>query len=265
MYQTINSSGVVAEHVYQYDENGNRIKDQRSDGSYVVYEYDQVNQLVAEEYFSAQDVSEKRISYSYSLQGNRLAKEVFADGHTVTTTYAYNAANELISIDGEPVSYKDGNQLHTGSNSLEFNTLGQLLKVFTSDGQELLEQYEYNADGLRTARLDGSGNVLEKYVYNGSKLAYVTDGDNNLLYYFTRNASGSLLSFVDCTGAEKVAYWYVTDAHGNVVGLTNAAGELVVTYAYDAWGNELSSTGTVTTANGAQLLKDANPFCYSGY
>ena len=125
----------------------------------------------AEEYFSAQDVSEKRISYSYNLQGNRLTKEVFTDGHTVTTTYAYNAANELISIDGEPVSYKDGNHPHTGSNSLEFNTLGQLLKVFTSDGQELLEQYEYNADGLRTAKLNGSGNVLEQYIYSGRTVA----------------------------------------------------------------------------------------------
>ena len=99
-------------------------------------------------------------------------------------------------------------------------------------------------------------------------LAYITDGSNNLKYYFKRDASGRLLNMmnytVDDTGASPQAYWYLFDGHGSVIGLADKNGNQVAAYEYDAWGNTTTSTGSQTLGNG-ELLKDANPFRYSGY
>ena len=55
-------------------------------------------------------------------------------------------------------------------------------------------------------------------------------------------------------------YYYVTNLQGDVVGILNAAGQLVVSYSYDAWGNLLSTTGTMAATLGA-----INPLRYRGY
>ena len=40
-------------------------------------------------------------------------------------------------------------------------------------------------------------------------------------------------------------YYYVLNVQGDVVGLLNAAGELVVEYEYDPWGMEPHGTGSL--------------------
>jgi RHS repeat-associated protein len=49
-------------------------------------------------------------------------------------------------------------------------------------------------------------------------------------------------------------YYYHTNAHGDVLALTNANGDVVASYTYDPWGAPTSATGTV-----------ANPYRYAGY
>lgn len=58
-------------------------------------------------------------------------------------------------------------------------------------------------------------------------------------------------------GAE---YFYLKNAQGDVTGLVNSSGTQVVAYTYDAWGNILTTTGTM-----ADTLGNLNPFRYRGY
>ncbi|AEV20708.1 Rhs [Geobacillus thermoleovorans CCB_US3_UF5] len=51
-------------------------------------------------------------------------------------------------------------------------------------------------------------------------------------------------------------YYYHVNGHGDVVALTDASGNVVAQYEYDAWGNILSKTGAMATAN---------PYRYAGY
>ncbi|WP_084279108.1 RHS repeat-associated core domain-containing protein [Anoxybacteroides tepidamans] len=51
-------------------------------------------------------------------------------------------------------------------------------------------------------------------------------------------------------------YYYHVNGHGDVVALTDASGNVVAQYEYDAWGNILSKTGALATAN---------PYRYAGY
>lgn len=58
-------------------------------------------------------------------------------------------------------------------------------------------------------------------------------------------------------GAE---YFYLKNAQGDVTGLVASSGAQVVAYTYDAWGNPLTTTGTM-----AGTLGKLNPFRYRGY
>ena len=55
-------------------------------------------------------------------------------------------------------------------------------------------------------------------------------------------------------------YNYVLNLQGDVVGLTDASGNLVVEYKYDAWGKLLGISGSLATSLGT-----ANPLRYRGY
>ncbi len=51
-------------------------------------------------------------------------------------------------------------------------------------------------------------------------------------------------------------YDYHVSGHGDVTALTDENGNVVAEYQYDAWGNIISSTGS---------MKDNNPYRYAGY
>ena len=55
-------------------------------------------------------------------------------------------------------------------------------------------------------------------------------------------------------------YTYVKNLQGDVIRIINANGVTVVEYNYDAWGNILSTTGSMASTLGA-----INPFRYRGY
>ena len=81
----------------------------------------------------------------------------------------------------------------------------------------------------------------------------LTWGSNKL--HFTYDSTGPLS--VSYNGTE---YFYVKNAQGDVTGLVSASGTRVVTYTYDAWGNPLSTSGSMASTLGAQ-----NPLRYRGY
>ena len=62
---------------------------------------------------------------------------------------------------------------------------------------------------------------------------------------------------IDYNGA---VYYYVLNAFGDVIGLANTAGVLVVEYIYDAWGNQVYCTGSFRNTLGKH-----NPLRYRSY
>ena len=73
---------------------------------------------------------------------------------------------------------------------------------------------------------------------------------------FAHSPDGVPLSVV----YDDLLYYYVTNLQGDVVALLDAAGNEVVTYTYDAWGNLLSVGGSKATTLGQD-----NPLRYRGY
>ena len=57
-----------------------------------------------------------------------------------------------------------------------------------------------------------------------------------------------------------VPYAYVKSLQGDVIAILDADGNVVVSYAYDAWGMPIGKSGTL-----AETLGTLNPFRYRGY
>ena len=111
--------------------------------------------------------------------------------------------------------------------------------------------YAYDDGGKRIMKTVNG--TAYNYHYLGDQLVELTWGGNKL--HFTYDSTGPLS--VNCNGTE---YFYVKNAQGDVTGLVNASGTRVVTYTYDAWGNPLSTSGTM-----ASTLGSVNPLRYRGY
>ena len=118
--------------------------------------------------------------------------------------------------------------------------------------------YDYDHNGMRVRKTvaNTSGYVYTTYNYtwHGDQLAHMTKGTDELHFFY--DAQGRPAK-VDYNG---VIYTYVHNLQGDIVGILDANGTVVVEYKYNAWGTQLSRTGEL-----ANTLGYANPFRYRGY
>ena len=240
-------------YTYAYDARGNITS--VSDGqSTTTYAYDSFDQLVREN----NQAAGKTWTYAYDDGGNIQSKTEYAYttgslGTAVrTVAYGYGDAgwsDLLTSIGGQSLTADEiGNLLSDGTWTYTWQH-GRQLAGMSKTGTNIA--YGYDSDGKRiTKTVNGTA---YNYHYLGDQLVELTWGGNKL--HFTYDSTGPLS--VNYNGTE---YFYVKNAQGDVTGLVNASGTRVVTYTYDAWGNLLTTTGSMATTLGEQ-----NPLRYRGY
>ena len=131
-----------------------------------------------------------------------------------------------------------------------YNALNQLTRTLTKNYKV---SFVYDTEGLRTSK-----------TVNGERTVFVWDGDQLVMELSEggkvkkRYIRGNDLIYAD-RGADNTSkelsqkQYYVTDSHGNVVQLTDEAGNVIRTYEYDSFGNEIKPDS-----------KDDNPFRYCG-
>ena len=169
-----------------------------------------------------------------------------------TVAYGYDDAgwsDLLTSIGGQSLTADEiGNLLSDGTWAYTWQH-GRQLAGMSKAGTDI--SYRYDADGLRISKTVNG--TTYNYFYLGDQLVEMT-WDNNRMH-FTYDEIGP--ASVNCNGTE---YFYVKNAQGDVTGLISTSGARVVTYTYDAWGNPLTTTGSLATTLGEQ-----NPLRYRGY
>jgi len=127
---------------------------------------------------------------------------------------------------------------------------GRQLKSLNNASTSL--SFKYNSDGIRTEKTVNG--VTTKYTVFGDKDNFETTGSDKIHYSY--DASGNLFS-MNLNGTE---YYYVRNAQGDITGLIDNAGNLVVSYTYDTWGKMISTTGSLAGTVGVK-----NPYRYRGY
>ena len=125
--------------------------------------------------------------------------------------------------------------------------------------------YTYNADGIRTAKTmhDAGGDYAgtTEYIYDGTKLIAENRSGDWLYYFYDANGTVTGMYY------NNVLYYFRKNLQGDVTGIYNANGTLVVEYEYTPYG----AIFAITDANGNDISTNAthianiNPFRYRGY
>ncbi|WP_177235315.1 DUF6531 domain-containing protein [Streptomyces sp. MUSC 14] len=199
-----------------------------------------------------------KIAYTYDKLGNRLTKATSTPGSsTTTTTYAYDAADELTSAatGSATTSYTydaDGNQATAGSTTYRYNAAGQLSGATAGSNTYA---YTYDATGNRsTTKTNGSLSRTTNWDINNPlpQIADETNGSGTLIGDYRYDPLGEPQALRTSAGT----FYDHHDLSGSITDLTSSAGVDQYKYTYDAYGT--------TTATSLATGAPANPFAYTG-
>ena len=243
---------------YGYDDNGN-IASATLNGKWTGYTYDALGQLIQVNDHSDTRSGENGTTwkYTYDLGGNILKKERFAYADTTTpletVTYTYGDANwrdKLTAVNGSTIRYDAiGNPLSDGTWTYTWQNGRQLQKMQKAG---VTAEFVYNADGLRVQKTVNG--VATKYTLHGKNAVHMTSGTDELHFFYDAQNRPAVVVY------NGTAYAYVKSLQGDIVALLNGAGNVVVSYVYDAWGAPIGKSGSM-----AETLGSVQPFRYRGY
>ncbi len=262
---------------YTYDSRGNITSETRN-GVTTTYEYDALGQLVR-----VNDPNDKTVgntgttwAYAYDRGGNILRKTAYAyttgepDLDVITKLYEYNDTNwkdKLTKFDGNTITYDAiGNPLSGGTWTYTWQAGRQLRSMSKVEGGSTVTmEFTYNHAGLRTKKVKKVNDTVTEtteYILNGKNVVelnhtnHATSVTNRLHFFYDTQDKQAMVEF------NGVKYSYAYNLQGDVVGIVDSTGNVVVEYSYDAWGKPISTTAnsTLTTE-----LAELNPFRYRGY
>ena len=265
LVKKITQNGISFE--YEYDSRGNIVSEKRGNLT-TTYAYDALGQLIR-----VNDPHENATwVYSYDRGGNITSKTKYAYttgtlGTAVETIpYTYGDSNwkdKLTAYNGTAITYDViGNPVNDGMWTYEWQT-GRQLNRMSGEGQAMTFKYDHN--GMRTQKIVEQDwyPITTNYFSTDDTLSHMTvdytDWDeiehrDKLHFFYDDDEQAAQVNF------NGVIYTYVHNLQGDVVGILDSTGALVVEYKYDAWGKLLSTTGSL-----ADTLGKRNPFRYRGY
>lgn len=237
---------------FGYDLSNRRTTLTLPNGVIVNYSYDVADQLSGISYVQGNGTAVGNITYNYDADGHRigqtgtLAPNVLPAPTTQPGTFDLN--NRQTGFNGQALSYdSNGNLTSDGTNTYTWNARHQLTQI--SQGGTAQLSYSYDALGRRIAKTV-SGSTATQYLYDGANTVQETQGSavNPILSglgideRFARN---------DVTGRT----YFLADALGSTIGLTDPTGALREQYQYDPYGNVTPSDTTTGFTN---------PYQYTG-
>lgn len=222
---TKKDSTVLKSYSYTYDNVGNILTISGSDN--VTYTYDDLYRL--------KTYRENAVTTTYDYDNrNNLILETRGNH---LKNYEYSGDNRLYRVveDGVETLYiydLNGNLINRGFDEFAYDENNRMIysKV---DGVET--KYEIGADGLRTSKI---GTTTE---------SYYLDNSGNVLQ---ENQSEIIMG--DRVLAKKIGtsyYYYIYNAHGDVVMILDEEGDTKNSYSYDPWGNITSQIETIANSH----------------
>lgn len=218
--------------------------------SSTTYGYDALNRLTSAVVKNGSGAVTDSRSYTYDAIGNRTGQTI----NGTTTSYTYDLSKGTITAGGTKYTLDaNGNvtRIQTGSNSRSFsynaaNFTSAVLQVIqgcpscavaeidwsmTYSGLDQSQRVAMTADTGTTTSFAYDSTGLVRRTSSSAAIDELRDIDQRLLA--ERTSAGT--------------YYVIPDAAGSTIGLTDASGTLVGTWAYDPWGNVVAQTGSVST------------------
>ncbi len=252
---------------YTYDENGKITGITITStvdgiGGTTQYIYDEAGQLIKETKGS------DYVEYAYDSKGNISTRKKYSGNSLVSTdNFVYGAdswEDKLTGYNNKTITYDSiGNPTSYLGATLTWR--GRELASYEKGNKQI--SYSYDVDGMRyqkVVKTNGTETSRYDYVYSEGKLILIT---------YTENGASDTARFIyDSMGEPRgfilnntATYLYIKNAQGDITGIVNEDGDVILTCSYDAWGKvTFASTNMEYMALAAKLSK-INPFTYRGY
>ena len=170
-----------------------------------------------------------------------------------TANYSYDNAewkDQLTSVNGIPLTYDANGNLASYGDTTYTWSHGKQLESVTDGGNTY--SYKYNSSGYRVSKTV-NGRTTEFDTLNGI-LVSQSDGANSIYFQYSNAPIGFVL--------DDVQYFYITNNNGDIVGISDYAGNKIASYTYDEWGKLLE----ISAANEeSRKIAEINPLRYRGY
>ncbi|MBI5856504.1 MAG: hypothetical protein HZB42_02540 [Sphingobacteriales bacterium] len=259
---------------FEFDENGNKIKETDAKGNQYNYTYDAKGNML-----TRKDPLNQTTTYTYSTNFNRVTSFTDAKGFATAMTYdsygnltqltepgnlvytaSYNSNGDIISSTdpkgntfiynydayGNPISVTGPNGY---SATLGFDARGNLLSYVDARGNTSSLEYDI-LDRLKKIIDPLNNNVRLNYDAEGNAVSFINENNETSLIGY--DASNRIVQFTDVMGNNSTATY---DAMNNLTGITNALGHSLK-LSYD---NRNRLTGVKDPqGNSSSLNYDAN-------
>ena len=274
---------------YTYDALGNITRISQSTGHFyplVAYEYDAQNQLTKETYYDGKGTATKNIKlayyYDYDTAGNILRVEkgtVNSSGVLTKTLYqiynyndsewhdllgsiSFGSTSYVITYDhsGNPDNYVNKHALYSEmtwergrlltSVSVDWDDYSDLTFRYDANGIRTEKTYEAQDEAYTSSYLTQSGKVVREAINSRNNATCILD------FVYDESGRPFALYYSSNGGNSFATYYYILNLQGDVVKLVTESGAVAASYEYDAWGNILSSSGS---------MAETNPLRYRGY
>ena len=161
--------------------------------------------------------------YTYDNNGN-LTQAPSPSDPNISRSYIYDDVNQLIEVKEQSATIAQ----------MSYDFMGRRISLTTYEGANPTTTYFHYLNNLLVAQSNEQGSIIDTYAYS---------------------PEGGLISVTKNPGTQsETTYFYQTNAHGDVVSLTDSQGNIVNTYKYDPWGKILEQTETIE-----------QPFKYASY
>ncbi len=268
-----------------FNRNGRRVGEARVNGVTGVtrsdaMEYDSNNRLAGfEREKDGAGQAELTQSYAYDGDSGWLSLVAQAAGQGPSAyPVTPNATGGYAAIIGSPVEHDlAGNRTVDFWFVYRYDAFDRLVRVAQNlgGGAEGLTivRYSYDASGRRIEKRSYEGTQFEvatRYHHEGDRVIEERDvSGQTTAQYVYGNGIDEVLQMRRDFGAGMVDGYFLHDARGSVVGITDSAGALVERYAYDAYGAPrfLHADGTpILDAGGKPELQSVvqNPYLFQG-
>ena len=219
----------------------------------------------------------KNAEYSYDHIGNLMSDFSVS----ITNVYTANNLNQYASIlrssatprEINPQYDLDGNMTQHGDWSYIYDSACRLTSL--SSNNILVASFVYDTQSRRVRKVTASGTHC--YFYDGQLLVYehMTKRDGSIIeidYVWGKDISGTRdgacgiggLLYMKCNGVMYIPFY---DAYGNILGYTDAQGNAVAEYAYNAFGDLIAKSGSTADEftfrfSTKYFDSESNLYCY---
>ena len=246
---------------FVYDDGGRRERLKSFKGSNLItetaYGFDTANRLLNLKHLNSLNVELEVLNYLYDANGNRISM----NRPTVTlplpnpvSNTSYNSANQMLSFNDKNITYDNNGNMTSvintcGTTTYTWDVRNRLTGIngFKSDCSSLTASFKYDALNRRIEKTING--VTTQYIHDGVDI--IQEKQNGVVtanYIRTLNIDEPLLRIT-----QNAVRFYMTDALGSVIALTDENGVVRTTYSYDPFGN--------TTITGEA---SDNPFQFAG-